>query len=143
MLLDDIKKVGRALMSFSFGASTVAITTKINSVIYGKAAEGALPLLQQMEPRLARDHRNPVVVCKTVGENVRKVVSNALDYNMYLCVSLVCAVVAGATVTGADQQGEIIFDHSMSNCYLPLMAFCFLLLFSLLASALSLVFMNP
>jgi Na+/H+-translocating membrane pyrophosphatase len=48
MLLDDIKKVGRALMTFSFGASTVAIATKINSVIYGKAAEGALPLLQQM-----------------------------------------------------------------------------------------------
>jgi Na+/H+-translocating membrane pyrophosphatase len=48
MDLEDIRKVGRVLMSFSFGASTVAIATKINSVIYGKAAEGALPLLQQM-----------------------------------------------------------------------------------------------
>jgi hypothetical protein len=84
-----------------------------------------------------------VVICKTVGENVRKVVSNALDYNMYLCVSLVCAVVAGANVTGADQQGEIIFNNSMSNCYLPLIAFSFLLFFSLLASALSFVFINP
>jgi Na+/H+-translocating membrane pyrophosphatase len=143
MLLEDIKKVGKALMAFTFGISTGAIGTKINSVIYGKASEGALPMMNQMEPKLPRNHANPVIVCKSVGENVRKVVSNALDYNMYLCVSLVCAVVAATSVIGADQQGEIIFDHSVSNCYLPLLAFCFLLFFSVVASAVSLMIFSP
>lgn len=54
-------------MSFAFGISTAAIGTKINSVIYGKASEGALPMMNNLEPNLPRNHTNPVIICKSVG----------------------------------------------------------------------------
>ncbi len=48
MSRDDIRQLGRELLAFSFGISTAAIGTKINSVIYGKSSEGALPILSQI-----------------------------------------------------------------------------------------------
>lgn len=47
MSKSEIRQMSRELFAFAFGISTAAIGTKINSVIYGKAAEGALPLLAQ------------------------------------------------------------------------------------------------
>lgn len=44
---EDIRQLGRELIAFAFGISTAAIGTKINSVIYGKASESALPILSQ------------------------------------------------------------------------------------------------
>jgi Na+/H+-translocating membrane pyrophosphatase len=44
---DEIRQLCRELFAFAFGISTAAIGTKINSVIYGKASEGALPILAQ------------------------------------------------------------------------------------------------
>lgn len=60
---------------------------------------------------------------------------------MYLVIGLACATGAtGTNVIGADQNGEIIFDLSCNNLYLPLMAVLFLLCFSFLANvALSLI----
>ena len=55
---------------------------------------------------MQRDYKNSIVVCKAVGENVRKVVSNAIDYNMYFCMSMAGAVIAGGlNIIGADQHG--------------------------------------
>lgn len=63
---------------------------------------------------------------------------------MYLSVSLVCAVsAAGSNIIGADQQGEIIFDYSISNVYTSLLVFLFLLFFSLLANCLTSVLLFP
>jgi Na+/H+-translocating membrane pyrophosphatase len=45
---NDIQQLGRELIAFAFGISTAAIGTKINSVVYGKAAEGALSLITQL-----------------------------------------------------------------------------------------------
>jgi hypothetical protein len=67
MTRNDIRQLSRQLFAFAFGISTAAIGTKINSVIYGKAAEGALPLLAQELPRFPRNHTNPVIVCKAAG----------------------------------------------------------------------------
>ena len=64
---ESLKLLGRKLLAFAFGISTVAIGTKLLSVIYGKASEGAMSLISQHEPRLPRNHTNPVIVCKTAG----------------------------------------------------------------------------
>ena len=70
-----------------------------------------------------------------MGENVRKIVSNAIDYNMYFCLSIACGVSsAGTNVIGADQDGEIIFNLSNCNMYLPLMAVLFMMTISLLVN---------
>jgi hypothetical protein len=62
--------------------------------------------MAEMEPDVPRNHSNPAVICKALGENVRKIVSNATDYNMYLCMSVACGVSAGAmNIIGADQNG--------------------------------------
>ena len=144
MSRDDIRQLGRELLAFSFGISTAAIGTKINSVIYGKASEGALPILTQIQPRIARNHTNPVLICKAAGETVRKIVSNALDYNMYLAVALTCATsAAGMNIIGADQSGQIIFDYSIYNVYLPLLAVLFLFFFSLVSNVLTTLVLSP
>jgi hypothetical protein len=38
LVSNDIKEIGKKLISFAFGVSTVAIGTKISSVIYGKSS---------------------------------------------------------------------------------------------------------
>lgn len=91
--------------------------------------------MAEMEPELRRNHSNPAVICKAVGENVRKIVSNATDYNMYFCMTVACGVsAAGMNVVGADQKGEIIFSLSSSNIYLPLIAVLFLLAINLVVN---------
>lgn len=85
-----------------------------------------------------------MVICKAAGENVRKIVSNAMDYNMYLAIALTCATsAAGMNIIGADQKGEIIFDFSIYNIYLPLLAILFMLFFSLLANVLTSLLLAP
>lgn len=63
---------------------------------------------------------------------------------MYLSVALACATsAAGMNIIGADQKGEIIFDYSIYNIYLPLLAVLFLLFFSLLANVITSLFLYP
>lgn len=63
---------------------------------------------------------------------------------MYLAVALACATsAAGMNIIGADQKGEIIFDYSIYNIYLPLLAVLFLFFFSLLANVLTSVLLSP
>ena len=63
----DIQHLSRKLVAFAFGISTAAIATKISSVVYGKAAESAMPLAGQMLPDLPRNQANPVVVSRAAG----------------------------------------------------------------------------
>ena len=75
---------------------------------------------------------------------MRKVVSNAIDYNMYFCMGLAGAVIAGGlNVVGADQHGEIVFDLSGRNFYLPLIAMLFLITISFLVSLVFLFLFHP
>jgi hypothetical protein len=63
---------------------------------------------------------------------------------MYLAVALACATSAGGmNIIGADQKGEIIFDYSIYNIYLPLLAVLFLFFFSLLANVLTSLVLSP
>jgi hypothetical protein len=58
---------------------------------------------------------------------------------MYLCIALSCGVsAAGLNVIGADQNGEIIFDISGCNYYLPLIAVLFILAIVLILSPVTL-----
>lgn len=45
---EDIKNIGKKLIGFAFGVSTVAIGTKINSVLYGKGSESALSQIGEL-----------------------------------------------------------------------------------------------
>lgn len=45
---DEVKAIGQKCIVFAFGVSTVAIGTKINSVIYGKSAEAGLALMAEL-----------------------------------------------------------------------------------------------
>ena len=45
MDLDDLKYMSKKIIAFAFGVSTVAIGTKINSVIYGKGSEAGFALM--------------------------------------------------------------------------------------------------
>lgn len=63
---------------------------------------------------------------------------------MYLAVALTCATsAAGMNIIGADQSGEIIFNYSIYNVYLPLLAMLFLFFFSLVSNVLTSVILSP
>lgn len=98
--------MSKALIAFSFGSSTVAVGTKIACTIYGKGSEGAFPLMNKIEPRMLKDHKSPLVICKAIGENLNKVVTHTLDYNMYLSMCITGALACGGLqIIGADQKG--------------------------------------
>jgi hypothetical protein len=93
---------------------------------------------------MPRNDKSPLVICKAIGENLNKIVTHALDYNMYLSICLTGALACGGlNIVGADQNGEIIFDYSICNIYLPLIAISFILFFSMLVSIISYFLFSP
>lgn len=135
---NDIQMIGKALLSFSFGISTVAIGSKITGVIYSKGAEGALSLVHSIEPRLKRDGSHPIIINKAIGCNLNKSIANALDYSMYLSCAIAVSVSASVNnIFGVDQMGEIVFDISINNAYLPFLVVAYVLFFSTSMSVVS------
>ena len=142
--LQELNLLSKKIIAFALGVSTVAIGTKINSVVYGKGSEAGFALMAEEIPDLERNNTNPGVICKAVGENVRKIVSNAIDYNMYFCLSIACGVSsAGTNVIGADQSGEIVFSLSNCNLYLPLLAILFMMTITLLVNLVFTFLVSP
>lgn len=66
---------------------------------------------------------------------MNKSVANVLDYAMYLSTCVAVTVAAGGSnIYGVDQEGEITFDRSLSNAYLPFLAIAYALFFSVTVS---------
>lgn len=84
---------------------------------------------------LKKDNRHPMIICKCVGETINKSLSKTLDYLAFL-PSIIGIVMkaAGMNVIGVDQKGEIVFDLSADNAYVPVLLIGFSLFFSVLFS---------
>lgn len=55
------------LLQFAFGYITVAMCTKITSLIYSKGADNSFEVAHLFNHNLPKDHRHPMVICKGIG----------------------------------------------------------------------------
>lgn len=65
---DQINHCADTVIAFAFGYVTVAICTKITSLIYSKGIETSFEMTELFSlQNLKKDHRHPMIICKCVG----------------------------------------------------------------------------
>jgi hypothetical protein len=62
----------------------------------------------------------------------------------YLAAGVSVAIYSASyNIVGTDQEGEIIFNYSLSNCYLPILSIIFSLFYNLFFNAIFGIVISP